>query len=686
MNIPGYQLGREIAVGEYCSVYNALEIESSKTVTIRFFQPELSSNTDFCKHVKASAKLLLNKKIGHIIPVKQAVSNPEGCYLITEYFPCAQNNPPLLTAFTIDEVLNFGQQLAESLSQLHKLGLVHGGVSTSNLIFPNFSQVTLGSYSFQRTFKKETLISSLPISLEEAFYIAPEFSTGLDARSDFYSLGVILFELLFKTKPFSAENLQQLQYKKEHMQFVVPHASAQKLVPLFDKLLASNPEHRISSVGDYLKIVEQCGYNIEEPETPIAEPQHSSGTASKTRPPSNQGKTILIYSAIAGLFMIGILAFLTFGIAPEEKIEKRPDVSIFEAEPIPAIPVEKTVTTRQPEIVNQADLLLQKAQQQILQNNFGAALMSINNALKEDPQHTAAKQLKQKIELEFEIRSYLNKAEKLLTQGKLTRPENENAYKTYKALSKILPSGDNRVKQGLQKITRRYAQLANGLVLKKQFDAARKYISSGLTISPGDQELKQLEFYIKQQEKILAEQQRLQAARVKQQNELRLKQQQAEQIKLQQQQQLLKKNRLAAQQRKEQLRLNQEKEREQKKQLQFKKQKIDSMILNARKLLRRSPLTLETLSNAVTIQSELTSLTEGDSRVPALFRQIVDSYSSLANSQKEIPDYPTALNTINQGLALDRNNSRLLRIKDDINTLIAEEKERKSQIPIIGTF
>ncbi|MBT4860880.1 MAG: hypothetical protein HON46_08760, partial [Gammaproteobacteria bacterium] len=121
MNIPGYQLGREIAVGEYCSVYNALEIESSKTVTIRFFQPDLSSNTDFCQHVKASAKLLLNKKIGHIIPVKQAVSNPEGCYLITEYFPCAQNNPPLLTAFTIDEVLNFGQQLAESLSQLHKL-------------------------------------------------------------------------------------------------------------------------------------------------------------------------------------------------------------------------------------------------------------------------------------------------------------------------------------------------------------------------------------------------------------------------------------------------------------------------------------------------------------------------------------------------------------------------------------
>ena len=137
MNIPGYQLGREIAIGEHCSVYNALDIESSKTVTIKFFQQELSSDPEFCQYVKKVSALLLNKTIGNIIPIKQAVSNPEGCYLITDYFPCSQNQQPLQTEFTIEEVLNFGQQLANSLSQLHRIGLVHGGVSTANLLFPN---------------------------------------------------------------------------------------------------------------------------------------------------------------------------------------------------------------------------------------------------------------------------------------------------------------------------------------------------------------------------------------------------------------------------------------------------------------------------------------------------------------------------------------------------------------------
>ena len=672
MNISGYQLGREVEVGEFCSVYSALELESSKTVSIRVFQQQLTSNPDFCQHLKKVSRQILNKNIGNIIPLKQVVIDSTQCYIITDYFPCSQNQQPLLTEFTIDEVLNFGLQIANSLSQIHTLGLVHGGVSRSNLIFPNFSEVTLGSSSFQRTFKKKTAAFSLPVSLNEAAYIAPEFSKGLNPSSDFYSLGIVLFELLFKIKPFVADTLQQLQLNKESMLFEVPNKSAERLIPLFQQLFDINPQQRISNVTDYIKVTEQCGYAITRAEA--SNEKILTPTITET---TNELKTsnnkFIIAAGIMGLLLIAI-AFYSFTGNPPEK-----NTITYIAPTKKIIKEKKAVRIIQPDNKNIANTLYLESQQQIADNNYGTALMSINNALKEQADHSAALKLKKQIELEFEIRAYLSRAEKLIAQRKLTRPEKDNALLTYKQLAVILPAGDDRARKGLQKITDRYYQLANNLVLKNEFVPAKQYIASGLTIIPDYPSLIQLDLYITQQEnKLLAQQEKLKAQRIdnkKKQAEL-----------LQQKKFTKEKARIAAVEKENQLRIKQQNERERLLQIQKAQQQADNKISSANNLLNENNLSQQSILEALKIHEQLINLNTQDSKTVELFNQIISSYGTLANQQIEAENLAEALITINQGLALDRKNSQLLKIKNKLTNLITEVEKKKNQVPVIGTF
>ncbi len=668
MNIQGYQPGRKVAVEECCTIFNALEIESSKTVTIKFFQQELSENLEFSQHFQKISELLLNKKVGKIIVLKKAICKADSCYLITEYFPYSQNKKPLQTAFTVYEVLNFGHQLAYSLSQLHDIGLVHGAVSTANLKFPNFSQVSLGLASFTRTFKNNPLISNSDISLNELAFIAPEFSTGLDARSDFYSLGVVLYELLFKAKPFIAENSEQLQNIKQNMQFSLPHDSAQKLAPLFNRLLTSNPEQRISSVDEFIRVAEQCGYTFNDTDTSENTTTQSTVFPARSRPVENQTKTIFFYSAFAGILMVAILTFFIFD-EPEVEVIKS---SISEPSLIAIAPVEKvrlrTVSFNTPDSKSVAHSLFLKGQQQIDQNNFGAALMSINNALKEQPDHADAQQLKKQIELEFEIRTYLSKAEKQISQRRLTRPVNENAYSTYKKLATLLPAGDNRAIEGYQKIVTRYYQLANALILKKQFEAAQNYISAGLSINPDDLQLIQLNRYnqlkLADQNKFQTEQGNLQQAAL---------------LEHQRQQKIVEKSRLAALEKAKVRKLQQQQEQLKVDNLRIERNKNDQLINDARNLLRKNQPSLQSLNHALGIHHQLTNSTLQDVRIDDLLKQIIRSFVELAQKQQSISDFEEALDTIKRGLALDEDNNRLLQIKQDINVSIAAKEEKKNQ-------
>ena len=697
MNIPGYQLGREISAGEYCSLYNALEIESSKTVTVKYFHPILSSSNEFCQHVRKASEILLEHPLDHMVTLKNVVWNPPGCYLITDYFPCGVNQQSLETRFTIDEVLNYGWQLATTLSRLHRLGLVHGGVSCANLVFPNLSDVTLGLAAFQRTLKDAEITRDLPLALPEAQYLAPEFDSGLKPASDFYSLGVVLFELLFKRSPFDAQNQQQLMLQKLNRVYSIPQQAGKKLAPLFDQMLNPDPDQRIANADDYRAAVEQCGFQLQTEDASDDFEDPTEPIQPLAQQPLSDRRSKLPYIAGAIVLLLIVVAVLLFSGHETAPPTVQPTDRTSSTPPQPEVRV-KPPQSAQSDARQRARAQLQLAQKQVANNNYGAALMTVNKALEEDPELAAASQLKRKIEQEFAARASLKRAEKQIKQGRILSPPGDNALQTYRQLAQRLPAGDNRAQRALTRLADRYYRAADALALNKDFPAARKQIETGLRIDPDHAELQKLALYIRQQENLAVEQQKekLQAqqarkrqlelekrrkAKLAQQRRKQLQQQKAQQKKQQQE-----KARQLAQQQRERAAAEQKARLQQQQKQARQKQLIDRQLAQAQQLLTPNQLSLQSLSRALLIHSELTGQPLPDERIPALFQQIVASYGKLAQQQLDQKQLQQALASIDRGLSLEPDNRRLLQIKNQINQAIIAAQQKKKQVPIIGTF
>lgn len=683
MEIPGYQIGREVNSGTYSSVYNALDIGTSITVSVRVFNHTLRANENFCAQFRKAVFPLIDQKIGIMVPVRQAIANEQHCYLITDYFHGSQQQFESTITFSPRQLLQFGQQLASTLELIHGMNLVHGGIQSSNVLFTDQSQIVLGFLSLHKTLPSISHIANPTNSLEMAMYQAPEIQQGLTAATDFYALGILLYQLLEKKNPFDARDLAQLELQKNHLELNFPHGEHKNLEPLFKQVLHPDPEQRITTAQQYQQAVEACGYSVKLPGYsfhPKPDPLQHQPAMAAAGPKTGIMKNKWL---LASTFVLVCVAVVVFFLLPEKKqlppSGPTPSGVIIDSKAVSPANINKTNNTGnngQALEIRQAESLYQEALQSAQKKNYGSALMNANNALKENPKHELAQRLKLQIERELEAQALISRAEKQLSQNKLTRPEGDNAFESYQQLSKMLPPDDRRAQQGLEKISGYYSDLAKTEISRNNFDKARSYIASGNSVIPGYGPLKEVELALQQQQSAQQRrQEKIRAAKALKERQLK-------------QQQLLEQNK----QRERDQQLLAEKQQQ-----RIQQQKITTLIAEAQKNLELKKLSLSSISRAKSRYKELKGLEQNDERISELKQEILDAYGILAISQKNANQYNSALITVRQGLLMDKKNQNLSLIRNEINALIAltnkpaEKKpqiatERNDQLPVIGTF
>ena len=139
---------------------------------------------------------------------------------------------------------------AEALGVAHHRGVIHGDVKPANMLINNEGKLKLTDFGMARVAKRDTGDSSL---LGTPAYWCPEQIMGRpqDARSDIFSLGVVLYEMVTGTKPFEADTLQGV-CNRVLSSTVTPPSHLQSSIPTgFDQIIASclakNPETRMDS-------------------------------------------------------------------------------------------------------------------------------------------------------------------------------------------------------------------------------------------------------------------------------------------------------------------------------------------------------------------------------------------------------------------------------------------------------
>jgi DNA-binding NarL/FixJ family response regulator len=173
-------------------------------------------------------------------------------FLAMEYFPCGDLKMRLGQPLTPAEALEYTRRIAEALQIVHGAGLVHRDLKPPNVMLREDGSIVLIDFGLAKSIDAQTHSTMLGTLRGTPYYMSPEHALGrpLDARSDLYSLGVMLYEMLAGERPYAGETAMEIMQR--HVQGRRPPLPQQlaDLEPLIEGLMASDPAQRFTDAAE----------------------------------------------------------------------------------------------------------------------------------------------------------------------------------------------------------------------------------------------------------------------------------------------------------------------------------------------------------------------------------------------------------------------------------------------------
>ncbi len=276
-HISGYSISEQIYLGAKTAVYRAIQTASQQPVVIKVLQTACPSYTDL-------AQFCHQYKITKSLPVP-GVSRPlclepwQNSYaLITEDFGGTSLHDYIAGApLAIAETLAIALQMADILDGLCQHQIIHKDIKPANIIIElNSKRIQLIDFSIASVLPKETQGAQNPRGLEGTLaYLSPEqtgrMNRGIDYRTDFYGLGVTLYELLVGQVPFQSKDPMELVHCHIARTPAAPDNINPSLPPVLSaivlKLMAKNAEDRYQSALGLKRDLEHCLIQWKDTET-----------------------------------------------------------------------------------------------------------------------------------------------------------------------------------------------------------------------------------------------------------------------------------------------------------------------------------------------------------------------------------------------------------------------------------
>jgi serine/threonine-protein kinase len=251
-----YRVDSLIARGGMATVYLATDRRLDRVVALKVMHPELARHDEFVSRFIREAKTAAKLTHPNIVAVFDQSADGGHVYLVMEYID-GQTLRELLSdrgRFTPREALEILAPVLSALGAAHRGGMVHRDVKPENVLIAGTGSyahaVKVADFGLARSAAAGATVSLAGMIVGTASYLAPEqVKSGVcDARSDVYSAGIVLYELLTGDKPFVADSPIQVAYRHVHDTVPSPSASVPGLDPALDALVArataKNPDER----------------------------------------------------------------------------------------------------------------------------------------------------------------------------------------------------------------------------------------------------------------------------------------------------------------------------------------------------------------------------------------------------------------------------------------------------------
>ena len=259
-----YRIDAFLAEGGMALVYRAHDLRLERDVALKIVKDEFANSPDYLDAFINEAKLAARVNHPNLVNVFDQGVDGDFDYLVMELV-VGKTLREIMSKFIKIEpsrALDVVASVLAGLSALHRAGIVHRDVKPENIILANDGRIKVTDFGLARP-TAETKTAGTPL-LGTVAYIAPEVLRGeqLDSRSDLYSVGVVLFELVTGTQPFAGESSKDVA--KSHLNIGVPAPSSiNPTIPkhvdeLVGKATARDRSSRFDSAGAMLAAIKEA--------------------------------------------------------------------------------------------------------------------------------------------------------------------------------------------------------------------------------------------------------------------------------------------------------------------------------------------------------------------------------------------------------------------------------------------
>ncbi|MDQ1403087.1 MAG: eukaryotic-like serine/threonine-protein kinase [Actinomycetota bacterium] len=253
-----YELVRRVARGGMAEVYLAHDQLLDRPVALKILFPELSVDRSFVERFRREAQAAANLSHPNIVSIYDWGEEEGTYFIVMEYIDgrtlanVIQTEGPLLA----DRAAAIGADVAAALAFAHRNGVIHRDVKPGNVLIDTVGNVKVADFGIARAANTTENLTQTGAVMGTATYFSPEQAQGLsiDPRSDVYSLGVVLYEMVTGQPPFKGDNPVAVAYKHVGEEPPAPRSLQPNIPAPFEAVvmtaMAKDPGMRYSSAED----------------------------------------------------------------------------------------------------------------------------------------------------------------------------------------------------------------------------------------------------------------------------------------------------------------------------------------------------------------------------------------------------------------------------------------------------
>jgi len=296
-----YQIISQVGQGGMATIYKAYHAAMDRYVAVKVLPHQFMHDRVFLGRFQQEVHLIAKLEHAHILPVYDYGESEGLPYLVMRFLDAgtlknrmivssqAAVGRPGLSMVEIDRIFT---QMADALSYAHDQGVIHRDIKPSNIMLDHRGDVFLTDFGIAKLIESTVEFTATGSVTGTPAYMSPEQAQGqkVDQRTDIYSLGIVLYEMLTGRVSYEAETPLAVILKKLQQPLPPPSSINPAISPIIEavvrKALAANPAQRFNTIQEFLTVWKQA--NTAASAVPQVSPVVRRQTLDRTRPRTPQ--------------------------------------------------------------------------------------------------------------------------------------------------------------------------------------------------------------------------------------------------------------------------------------------------------------------------------------------------------------------------------------------------------------